>query len=157
MFLIEFLSNLGIAACGKTPFVWGTLYGAKLRKAFTCLLTFNPNLKFKLEPDLIVTVNVGPEVLTGSTRLKSGSATKCILNMLTTLAMVRYGKCLENLMVDLLPANSKLKERALRITQIIVNNDKVTEDVAQKILIKNNYDIKQTVNELRLMIQSNQI
>lgn len=110
-----------------------------------------------MEPDLIVTVNVGPEVLTGSTRLKSGSATKCILNMLTTLAMVRYGKCLENLMVDLLPANSKLKERALRITQIIVNNDKVTEDVAQKILIKNNYDIKQTVNELRLMIQSNQI
>lgn len=145
----------GIAACGRTPFVWGSLFFAQQRKAFTCLLTFNPNLKFNLTPDLIIAINVGPEVLTGSTRLKSGSATKCVLNMLTTLSMVQYGKCLENLMIDLMPVNQKLRDRSLRITLLIVNNDELNKDLAERILIKNNYDIKRTVTELRQMIKEN--
>jgi N-acetylmuramic acid 6-phosphate (MurNAc-6-P) etherase len=68
-----------------------------------------------MRPGLVIAPNVGPEVLTGSTRLKSGTATKLILNMFTTLAMVRMGKVMGNLMVDLKPGNSKLRDRAIRI------------------------------------------
>ncbi len=146
----------GIAACGRTPFVWGSLYAALNRKAFTCLLSFNPNLESKLNLDLMILVNTGPEVLTGSTRLKSGTATKCILNMLTTLSMVQYGKCLENLMIDLMPANAKLRDRALRITLLLVDSDKCNEDMAQRILEKNSYDIKKTVFELRTEISNSE-
>ncbi|CAG2181636.1 unnamed protein product, partial [Oppiella nova] len=74
---------IGIAACGRTPYVWGALYAAQNRKAYTCLLCFNPNIKPRIKLDLQLTVTTGPEVLTGSTRLKAGTATKCILNMLT--------------------------------------------------------------------------
>jgi len=146
----------GIAACGRTPFVWGSLYAALNRKAFTCLLAFNPNLESKLNLDLMILVNTGPEVLTGSTRLKAGTATKCILNMLTTLSMVQYGKCLENLMIDLMPANAKLRDRALRITLLLVDNDKCTEEMAQRSLEKNSYDIKRTVFELRTEISNSE-
>ena len=94
-------------------------------------------------------MNLGPEILTGSTRLKCGTATKCILNMVSTLAMVKYGKCFENLMVDLNPANEKLKQRSLRIVLLMTNAVNVDEEHAKGILIKNNYDIRKTVNELR--------
>lgn len=94
-------------------------------------------------------VNSGPEVLTGSTRLKAGTATKLCLNILTTLSMVSYGKCLENLMVDMMPVNEKLRERALRITLMIVEDPTLSKLEAEAALIKNNYDIKQTVAELR--------
>jgi len=104
----------------------------------------------KQRPDLVLAMDLGPEVLTGSTRLKSGSATKCILNMLSTLAMVKIGKCFENLMVDLNPANQKLKQRALRIVLLMTNHiPHLTEKQAQEVLIKNKYDIKSTVVELR--------
>jgi N-acetylmuramic acid 6-phosphate etherase len=104
----------------------------------------------KIKPDIVLAMNLGPEILTGSTRLKSGSATKCILNILSTLAMVKIGKCFENLMVDLNPANQKLKERAARIVLLLTNNiPNVTEKAAKEILMRNNYDIKKTVMELR--------
>lgn len=99
----------------------------------------------------MITVKTGPEVLTGSTRLKAGTATKCILNMLTTLSMVQYGKCLENLMVDLMPNSEKLRDRALRITMQIINDSKLSKDIVEAALIKNNYDIKTSVAELRDM------
>ncbi len=110
---------VGIAASGRTPFVWGALWGAKRRGAKTVLLCFNPRLEIprRHRPDLILAPNVGPEILTGSTRLKSGTATKLILNIFTTLAMVRTGKVISNLMVDLNPGNVKLRDRAVRIVR----------------------------------------
>ncbi len=114
---------VGIAASGRTPFVWGALREAKKRGAFTCLLCFNPAMKkaaarlkdTSWKPALIIAPDLGPEVLTGSTRLKSGTATKLILNMVTTLAMTRVGKVISNLMVDVNPSNVKLRDRAVRI------------------------------------------
>jgi N-acetylmuramic acid 6-phosphate (MurNAc-6-P) etherase len=76
--------------------------------------------------------------------------------MLTTLSMVQYGKCLENLMIDLMPANAKLRDRALRITLLLVDSDKCNEDMAQRILEKNSYDIKKTVFELRTEISNSE-
>ncbi|ODN04211.1 N-acetylmuramic acid 6-phosphate etherase [Orchesella cincta] len=141
---------IGIAASGRTPFVWGTMFRAHTRGAFTAFLTFNPSLKFKWKPDVVLALDVGPEVLTGSTRLKCGTATKCILNMLSTLAMVNYGKCFENLMVDLSPANQKLKDRALRIVLLMIDGVKgISEEKARQVLLSNNYDIRKTVEQLR--------
>ena len=140
---------LGIAACGRTPFVWGALYAALNRKAYSCLLCFNPNIEPKLKLDQVITVESGPEVLTGSTRLKAGTATKCILNMLTTLSMVQLGKCFENLMIDLMPSNDKLRDRALRIALLLLKTEQFSEETVKQVLIKNNYDIKKTVIELR--------
>ena len=114
---------IGIAASGRTPFVWGALREANKRKAFTVLLCFNPAMRqaakrltdASWKPDVMITPNVGPEILTGSTRLKSGTATKLILNMITTLAMTKVGKVVSNLMVDVNPSNVKLRDRAVRI------------------------------------------
>jgi N-acetylmuramic acid 6-phosphate etherase len=110
---------VGIAASGRTPFVWGAFSEARRKGAKTVLICFNPHLKLppgKLHrPDLVIAPDVGPEILTGSTRLKSGTATKLILNLFTTLAMVRLGKVVGNLMVDLNPSNAKLRDRAVRI------------------------------------------
>lgn len=108
---------VGIAASGSTPFVWGALAEARKRSAGTVLLCFNPDLKMprRARPDVVIAPNTGPEILTGSTRLKAGTATKLILNIFTTLAMVRLGKVKGNLMVDLNPSNVKLRDRAIRI------------------------------------------
>lgn len=108
---------IGIAASGRTPFVWGALREARRRRARTVLLCFNPYLRFPapIRPDLVLAADLGPEILTGSTRLKAGTATKWVLNLISTLAMVRLGKVVSNLMVDLNPSNSKLRDRAVRI------------------------------------------
>lgn len=114
---------IGIAASGRTPFVWGALHEARARGAFTVLLCFNPAMRQAVKrlrdetwkPAVMITPDVGPEVLTGSTRLKAGTATKLILNMITTLAMTKVGKVVSNLMVDVNPSNVKLRDRALRI------------------------------------------
>ncbi|KAG4077521.1 hypothetical protein HA402_002948 [Bradysia odoriphaga] len=141
---------IGIAACGTTPFVWGSIYRAKSLNAFTAFLTFNTELQLKIQPNLFISMDLGPEVLTGSTRLKCGTATKCILNMVSTLAMVKYGKCFENLMVDLNAANEKLKKRSLRIVLLLTSHlNNVNEKMALEVLVKNKYDIRETVSELR--------
>jgi N-acetylmuramic acid 6-phosphate etherase len=108
---------VGIAASGTTRYVWGALAEAKERGASTVLLCFNPHLVIprKLRPTLVLAPDLGPEVLTGSTRLKAGTATKLVLNLLTTLAMVRLGKVASNLMVDVNASNAKLRARAVRI------------------------------------------
>ena len=108
---------VGIAASGRTPFVWGALSAARAAGATTGLISFNPRLQFRdgWKPDYCILPDTGPEVITGSTRLKSGTATKLILNAITTLAMVQLGKVIDNLMVDLNPSNAKLRDRAVRI------------------------------------------
>lgn len=110
---------VGIAASGTTKFVWGALGEAKRRRAKTILVCFNPYLAIPpvARPDLVIAPDLGPEVLTGSTRLKAGTATKLILNLLTTLAMVQIGKVQSNLMVDVNPSNAKLRTRAVRIVR----------------------------------------
>ncbi len=116
---------MGIAASGRTPFMWGALAEARKRGAKTILFTCNPHLEIPpaMKPEVWIAVEVGPEVLTGSTRLKSGTATKIVLNTLTTLAMVQMGKVLSNLMVDLNPSNEKLRERAVRIVRAVTGAD----------------------------------
>jgi N-acetylmuramic acid 6-phosphate etherase len=113
----------GIAAGGTTPFVHGALSEAKSRGASTLFVTCVN--RFPGEPDYDITLRalVGPEVLTGSTRLKAGTATKLILNQITTAAMVRSGKCYENLMVDLRASNKKLRDRAARVIGILCGTD----------------------------------
>jgi N-acetylmuramic acid 6-phosphate etherase len=113
---------VGIAASGRTPFVWGALAEAKKRGGKVILLCFNPNLSLPKTPklDVLIAADVGPELLTGSTRLKSGTATKIILNIFTTLSMVRLGKVASNLMIDLNPSNVKLRDRAVRIVQQLI-------------------------------------
>ncbi len=139
---------IGIAASGRTPFVWGALLAAKSRGACTVLLCFNPHLRISKanRPDIVIAPNVGPEVLTGSTRLKAGTATKIILNTVTTLAMVRMGKVLSNLMVDLAASNSKLRERAVRIVQAVTGAD---APAAQAALEKSQWIVKSACQRLR--------
>jgi len=105
---------LGIAAGGTTPYVLGGVEHAKTRGASTGLLTCTP---IEQPPwcDVLIAIETGPEVLTGSTRMKAGSATKMVLNMISTSAMVGLGKCYSNLMVDLRATNNKLLDRAARI------------------------------------------
>lgn len=116
---------VGIAASGTTPFVWGALRAAKRRRATTMLVCFNPYLAIPKawRPDIVMATDLGPEVLTGSTRLKAGTATKLVLNLLTTLAMVRVGKVMSNLMVDVRPTNAKLRARAVRIVRELTGKD----------------------------------
>lgn len=118
---------VGIAASGTTRFVWGALAEAKRRRAKTMLVCFNPYLAIPraMRPDLVIAPDLGPEVLTGSTRLKAGTATKLILNLLTTLAMVQLGKVQSNLMVDVNPSNAKLRARAVRIVRELTGADEV--------------------------------
>lgn len=122
---------VGIAASGRTPFVHGALLEARKRRAFTVLLCFNPAMTGQRGvAHVVLAPDIGPEVLTGSTRLKSGTATKLILNLFTTLAMVRIGKVISNLMVDLNPSNVKLRDRAVRILRELTGADYETAKAA---------------------------
>ena len=116
----------GIAASGTTPYVWGALREARSRGALAALVTCNPGWA-KLEGascvSRAVVLDVGPEILAGSTRMKAGTATKLVLNMLTTTAMIRWGKVHDNLMVDLTPVNRKLKRRAVGLVTRIAGVD----------------------------------
>jgi N-acetylmuramic acid 6-phosphate etherase len=110
---------VGIAASGVTPFVQGAFQAAKEKKARTLLVTCNPSPAAKNLFDYLIAPNVGPEVISGSTRLKAGTATKLILNMLTVASMIRLGKVYRNWMVDLQPKSKKLKARALRLIEYL--------------------------------------
>jgi N-acetylmuramic acid 6-phosphate etherase len=138
---------IGIAASGTTPFVWGALREAKRRKATTVLVCFNPYLKIPrdFQPTIVIAPNLGPELLTGSTRLKAGTATKLLLNIFSTLAMVKSGKVIGNLMVDLNPSNEKLRERATRIVQGLTNADYPS---AREALERSGWVIKKAIGRL---------
>ena len=131
---------VGIAASGRTPFVWGALHEARRRAASTALLCFNPGIRpVRGAPDVLLAIDTGPEVLTGSTRLKAGTATKVVLNLLTTLAMVRLGKVVGNLMVDLNPSNAKLRDRAARI---VMELSGASRDEAEAALVASRWSVK---------------
>ena len=137
---------IGIAASGRTPFVWGAMEEASTRGARTALVCFNPHIRRRASvPQLIVSPAIGPEVLTGSTRLKAGTATKLILNCITTLAMVQLGKVAGNLMVDLDPKNEKLRARAVRIVQTLTGSDAVT---AQAVMVQADWVVKDALRRL---------
>ena len=111
----------GLAASGRTPYVLGVLKEAQEHGIKTIFVTTVPASQITVSADFIIDVPVGPEVVMGSTRMKSGTAQKMVLNMLTTGAMIRQGKVYENVMVDLLLTNKKLVERAKRIIATFTN------------------------------------
>lgn len=106
---------LGIAASGRTPYVIGALDYAKEVGAKTGALSCNTNAAISKHADTAIEVDCGPEILTGSTRLKAGTAQKLVLNMISTVSMIGIGKVYKNLMVDVMPTNEKLVERSKRI------------------------------------------
>ena len=106
---------VGIAACGITPFVCGALERARTIGARTIFLTCARQARKPVRADIVINPVVGPEVVTGSTRMKAGTATKLVLNALTTASMIKMGKVYSNLMVDLRATNEKLRDRAERI------------------------------------------
>jgi len=108
---------VAVSASSATPFVLGALASAQGNGARTILVTCTPPGEIAEVADLVLALDTGPEVLTGSTRLKAASATKAVLNAITTAAMVRLGKVYGNLMVDLRPGSEKLRDRALRIIE----------------------------------------
>jgi N-acetylmuramic acid 6-phosphate etherase len=110
--------------------VWGSLEEAKARGATTVLLCCNPAYHGHELPDRVIAPNTDAEALTGSTRLKAGSATKLVLNLITTLAMTHSGKVLSNLMIDLNPSNIKLRARAVRIVSSITGATAVEAQTA---------------------------
>ena len=116
---------VGIAASGRTPYVIGALDYARSIGAFTIAFSCNRQAEIARHADLNIIPLVGPEVLSGSTRMKAGTATKMVLNMLTTGAMVRLGKTYSNLMVDLRASNIKLVERACRIVATVTDCDMI--------------------------------
>lgn len=111
----------GLAASGRTPYVVGALNEAKKRGCKTIMVSTVPKEQIDVDADYIIDVPVGPEVVMGSTRMKSGTAQKMVLNMLTTGAMIRQGKVYENVMVDLQLTNKKLVERAKKIIMIFTD------------------------------------
>ena len=123
---------VGIAASGRTPYVIGALEYAKSLGSVTASIASNPNSAMANIVDIAIDTVVGPEVLTGSSRLKSGTAQKLVLNMLTTASMILMGKCYQNLMVDVQASNEKLKARAIRIVMQATDCDKALAEETLK-------------------------
>ena len=133
---IQFSSKdvlVGIAASGRTPYVIGALEYAKSLGSVMVSIASNPNSAMANIVDIAIDTVVGSEVLTGSSRLKSGTAQKLVLNMLTTASMILMGKCYQNLMVDVQASNEKLKARAIRIVMQATDCDKaLAEDTLKQ-------------------------
>ena len=161
---------VGIAASGRTPYVIGGLEYATTVGAATATVACNKNAEISKYAQMPIEVDAGPEFLTGSTRLKSGTAQKLILNMLSTISMIGIGKVYNNLMVDVKPTNEKLVERSKRIIMeatgcsyevaelkfveaeenvklaiVMILTDSTKEEATQK-LIDGNQFIKNTLN-----------
>lgn len=142
---------VGIAASGRTPFVIGGLDYARSLGAFAIGFACNADAELIDHADLNILPVVGPEVLTGSTRMKSGTATKMVLNMLTTGAMVRSGKTFSNLMVDLRATNIKLTERATRIIAELAQCD--VDSASQRLKLCDG-EVKTAIVSLRLKLSA---
>jgi len=136
---------VGITASGRTPFVVGALARAKSIGAKAVLLTCNPASLQTGVADLVINLAVGPEILTGSTRLKAGTATKVALNIISTGAMVALGKVRGNLMIDLHASNSKLRDRATRLVAQLSGSDYAS---ARQQLEKNGWDLRAVVDKI---------
>lgn len=137
---------IGIAASGTTPFVIGGLRHARQKGIWTCAIANNRAAPVFDEADLSILLDTGPEVLTGSTRLKAGTAQKMTLNRISTGAMVLAGKVIENLMVDVKAKNAKLKDRCVRIVRELAP---VTYDEAWDLLEDHNWSIRHVLEVAR--------
>lgn len=113
----------GVAASYRTPYVLGAIRKAREIGAKTIYVTCNPRSEIKVEVDIAICPVVGPEVVMGSTRMKAGTATKLVLNMLTTASMIRLGKVYGNMMVDLMMTSRKLEERSKRVVMMVTGVD----------------------------------
>jgi N-acetylmuramic acid 6-phosphate etherase len=133
---------VGVSASGMTQFVRGALTRARKAGAKILFVTCDPKSELQTFVDLTIAPAVGPEVIAGSTRLKAGTATKMVLNMLTTAAMIRTGKTYGNLMVDVRTGSEKLKDRARRIVNIITGLD---YDAADALLRRAKWNVKAAV------------
>ncbi len=142
---------VGIAASGTTPYVLGALDEARVVGAAAIGLTCNQHAPIEQHADITIAVVVGPEVLAGSTRMKAGTATKMVLNMLTTAAMVRLGKTYGNLMVDLQASNEKLVGRSLRLLQQLTG---ISDAEARERLDASDGELKTAIVSERLGIDA---
>lgn len=133
---------VAIAASGRTPYAIGALRSARKVNAKCVSITCNVNSELSKYADVAIEVDVGPEVLTGSTRLKAGTCQKIILNMISTASMVGIGKVYGNLMVDMKPTNLKLIERAKRV---LIESTGCNEQTAAKMLEESDYNIKTAI------------
>ncbi|WP_286140682.1 MULTISPECIES: N-acetylmuramic acid 6-phosphate etherase [Enterobacteriaceae] len=133
---------VGLAASGRTPYVIGGLKYAHATGCTTVAISCNPGSPIAQEADIAISPVVGPEALTGSTRLKSGTAQKLVLNMISTGAMVKFGKVYQNLMVDMKASNIKLIDRACRM---VVEATGVTLEQARSVLEQTGYDVKPAI------------
>ncbi|MGW0810688.1 N-acetylmuramic acid 6-phosphate etherase [Nonomuraea sp. NPDC002799] len=133
---------VGIASSGRTPYVVAAVRRARERGALTVGLSCNAGAPLSEVAEHAIEVLVGPEVISGSTRLKAGTAQKLVLNMFSTIVMVRLGKTYGNLMVDVKASNGKLRERAVRIVRTITGTER---DQALAVLRRNGFNVKQAV------------
>jgi N-acetylmuramic acid 6-phosphate etherase len=135
----------GIAASGQTPFVLAALDYARDLGAGTILLTCNPKRSIRVPVDVEIDLPTGPEIVTGSTRMKAGTATKLVLNMLSTIAMVRLGRVRDNLMINVQATNDKLRARAVRLVQALTQSNAAE---AQAALEKNGWRVADAAKEV---------
>lgn len=133
---------VGIASSGRTPYVLGAIAHAKSIGALTVGISCTENSQLSQAVDLPIEPKPGPEVITGSTRLKAGTVTKLVLNMLSTMAMVRLGYVYSNLMVNVKPSNAKLVDRARRIIALAAN---VPEARAAELLTQANGQVREAI------------
>lgn len=133
---------IGIAASGRTPYSIGAVEYAKELGASTGSIACNKNAKISSYVDFPIEIETGAEVLSGSTRMKAGTATKLVLNMITTTAMIKIGKVYDNLMVDVKPTNEKLVDRATKIISEISGCD---YDRSNKLLKEANNNVKAAI------------
>ena len=137
---------VSISASGNANYVIEVLKLAKEKKSKTIALTCNPMAKIAKIADVVICIETGAEVITGSTRMKAGTAQKMVLNMLTTGAMIKIGKVYKNFMIDVKPTNIKLKDRAQRIVSEIVH---CSQKEAKAVLEENEYKIKEAILQIK--------
>ena len=140
---------VSISASGNANYVIEVLKLAKEKKAKTIALTCNPMANISKIADVVICIETGAEVITGSTRMKAGTAQKMVLNMLTTGAMIKIGKVYKNFMIDVKPTNIKLKDRAQRIVSEIAN---CSQDEAKAVLESNEYKVKEAILQIKYSI-----
>ena len=133
---------IGVSASGMTPFVRGGLTRARKAGAKIIFITCWPGSELQNFVDLQIAPAVGPEIIAGSTRLKAGTATKMVLNMLTTISMIKVGKTYGNLMVDVQTGSEKLKDRARRIISIVTG---LNYDAADALLKRSKWNVKAAI------------
>jgi N-acetylmuramic acid 6-phosphate etherase len=136
---------VAIAASGRTPYCLGAMEYAKNRGTYTAAVVCSLHSPMESAADTSITVVTGPEVVTGSTRMKAGTAQKLVLNMISTTSMIKWGKVYSNLMVDVQPTNAKLKQRA---RNIIMEAAGVTEKEAEQALKDQNGNTKEAIYKL---------